>query len=1754
MQDVYTIPTALGGSFAAGYAGDYYQIAAYNGRAFAAWADNRTSQYNAYWDEIVYADPDDPNAPSNIIATSDCTTPTSVTLDWDDPTTRVNGTPLGNFEIRITRLGGPTVDVDQGIETYTDAGLTTGTLYTYELRTHDEDNDSLSIVATITKYAGGDPTPAPPTLFTVGAIPGPAFDLDWTNPTVNIDGSQLCDFDGVNVYRNGAYLTTVSFAPGDIGLPGTYSDLAPVPGLNCYKLTAIDSEIPLHESAFTTEICVEVPLNPPFSDCFDVAGAPDPGKWTTDGAVVDGLGSNPPTPPNSLDLDGQDVVTSRAIDMGAASGSGYVLLYQKEQTGNGESPDPTNDLVIELYNSNGVWDEVNRHLGVDGDEVSFTTHVLALDSLVPSSGTYFHSQFRFRFRSTGDPGFDNWFVDCTTLDIPSCQATATVAPTSVDDTLVAGDPTGDADVVTVSNSCQFNALTWSAAESPDVSWLVLTGASGSISGLGSQNFVATFNATAMAPGVYNTDIVVTTNDPVNPTITVTATLTVTDAPDISVSPTSITNTLANTDPDAHDLVAINNVGTGPLEFFIRDASSAVRSWAGPQFVGVKRADGTVLPMAGAPAPTPSQVKAAWYAAELGDEGRRSARIDGGLDPAAELSGDRVRSRDRLKNLGDRGQNVHYPPQPFAQGGPDAAGYRWIDSDEANGPLFNWVDISGIGTDTGITGDDQNLGPFALGFAFNHYGTSFTGIRVCSNGFLSFTSSATPFTNTGVPNAAAPSDLVAPFWDDFNPANAGTIYYYQDVANNRFIVQYDAVSYYADDLSSNTFQVIINKDGTIVFQYLDIDSPSNAGTVGLQNAAGTVGLQVAFNQAYVHNELAVLLYQDATWLSATPGSGVVPPGDSAMLDVVSDPTGLAPGTYYGNILIQSNDPDEPVTDVHVELNVTGNGAALPFCDDFNSGAAPDAARWTNSGVVLNATGINEPSLPTSADLNGTDLMTSIQLDLSTAGGTGKTLIYFQEAGGGGDPPEAGNDLVVEFRNSSGVWDQVDRVFGGTGAATNYGVRIIDLDGLTPSSGTYFYPLFQLRIRTTGEAATDDWFVDDLCLSNPPCQPTISVNQTSVCDTLVAGSIGLPKSLGIANSCGYANLVFNIIESPDQPWLTVIPTNGVIAGATSTSVSLNFDATGMLPGTYNTTLFVTSNDPVTPSVPVAICLRVTGAPRAEVDPDSICPVVGIFGGPVIHRAASIQNTGVVPLTWRLSDTQGIPAAPNALDPTSTRRFGDPVPNQKKLELFKEVKDLVMPEYEAGTVGNDPEAKGYRNPFLGGFQPYGQGGPDAFGYRWIDSDQAGGPEFMWIELQGNGGIDTGLHADDVTTAPIAMGFNFPFYGTNFNSVRVCSNGWMSFTSTATAFTNTALPNTAQPNNTIAPLWDDYDMRNGVGTCYYRSDVALGRFIVEWKKVTRFNALSDTLTFQAILCKDGSITYNYLSVKGILNSNTIGIENAAGTTGLQVVFNANYVHNNLAVLIQNEQEWLSATPTSGTIPPGGTQLINVAFDPTGVAFGMHRGFLRITTNDPVLPKATIPVCFSVEDATAVELARFEALSTPDGVKLAWETTEEVEHSHFDVYRAEGLSSDFVQVNTSPITGRHAYEFTDAAVVDGAEYRYRLEAVDRFGGRVTYGPVVVTYAGRPAVFNLVQNYPNPFRGNTTFLLAMPVASDVHLRIFDAAGRLVRNVHDGAMDAGRHTFEWNGRDDAGSPAAAGFYFLRAESTQGTKVVRMMLVK
>jgi hypothetical protein len=77
-----------------------------------------------------------------------------------------------------------------------------------------------------------------------------------------------------------------------------------------------------------------------------------------------------------------------------------------------------------------------------------------------------------------------------------------------------------------------------------------------------------------------------------------------------------------------------------------------------------------------------------------------------------------------------------------------------------------------------------------------------------------------------------------------------------------------------------------------------------------------------------------------------------------------------------------------------------------------------------------------------------------------------------------------------------------------------------------------------------------------------------------------------------------------------------------------------------------------------------------------------------------------------------------------------------------------------------------------------------------------------------------------------------------------------------------------------------------------------------------------------------------------------------------------------------------------------------------------------------------------------------------------------------------------------------------------------------------------------PTGFELLQNYPNPFNPTTIIPYTLPVSGFAELSIYNVLGHRVRRLVSGYESAGWRQTEWNGRDDAGRPVAAGVYVYR----------------
>ncbi|MBD3170407.1 MAG: T9SS type A sorting domain-containing protein [candidate division Zixibacteria bacterium] len=94
-----------------------------------------------------------------------------------------------------------------------------------------------------------------------------------------------------------------------------------------------------------------------------------------------------------------------------------------------------------------------------------------------------------------------------------------------------------------------------------------------------------------------------------------------------------------------------------------------------------------------------------------------------------------------------------------------------------------------------------------------------------------------------------------------------------------------------------------------------------------------------------------------------------------------------------------------------------------------------------------------------------------------------------------------------------------------------------------------------------------------------------------------------------------------------------------------------------------------------------------------------------------------------------------------------------------------------------------------------------------------------------------------------------------------------------------------------------------------------------------------------------------------------------------------------------------------------------------------------------------------------------------------------------------------------------------------------------------------------PVEYSLNQNYPNPFNTSTTIQLGLPEScGDVRIDIFNLMGQKVSTINAGSLDAGYHTFTWNGFDNRGNETPSGVYFYRVTAGEFNETKRMMLVK
>ncbi len=160
-------------------------------------------------------------------------------------------------------------------------------------------------------------------------------------------------------------------------------------------------------------------------------------------------------------------------------------------------------------------------------------------------------------------------------------------------------------------------------------------------------------------------------------------------------------------------------------------------------------------------------------------------------------------------------------------------------------------------------------------------------------------------------------------------------------------------------------------------------------------------------------------------------------------------------------------------------------------------------------------------------------------------------------------------------------------------------------------------------------------------------------------------------------------------------------------------------------------------------------------------------------------------------------------------------------------------------------------------------------------------------------------------------------------------------------------------------------------------------------------------------------------------------------------------------------------------------------------------------------------------------------------GVVLTWRLADVGIDMKFIVLRADGPGSEYRELINPQIVGEDmAFRAVDSFTEPGSSYQYRLDVIDELGRRTLFETSAIEVPVLSMV--LFQNYPNPFNPRTTIAYMVPRNGRVQISIYDANGRLVRQIVDSIQTSGEKSSTWDGRDSRGESVGSGIYFVRLD--------------
>ncbi|TXT62399.1 MAG: hypothetical protein BAJALOKI1v1_950002 [Promethearchaeota archaeon] len=138
-----------------------------------------------------------------------------------------------------------------------------------------------------------------------------------------------------------------------------------------------------------------------------------------------------------------------------------------------------------------------------------------------------------------------------------------------------------------------------------------------------------------------------------------------------------------------------------------------------------------------------------------------------------------------------------------------------------------------------------------------------------------------------------------------------------------------------------------------------------------------------------------------------------------------------------------------------------------------------------------------------------------------------------------------------------------------------------------------------------------------------------------------------------------------------------------------------------------------------------------------------------------------------------------------------------------------------------------------------------------------------FSWFDAS----FGTELLLNDDNYTSYTLPFEFQFYDTNFSTVYISANGYLSFSdSTPNDYTEDPLPSSDLDNYyLIAPFWDDFQTAygGGGGTIYVQNTEINSQscVVIQWVDIQHYNG-KYIGNLEVLLFESGDIVFNYLNI----------------------------------------------------------------------------------------------------------------------------------------------------------------------------------------------------------------------------------------------------------------------------------------------------